>query len=134
MDSRDALLADFDHEIAVTRRLIERIPGDSLAWKPHHRSFSLGELATHLAKLPRWGAQILEHPSHDLLSGTGVTVSLASVGEILHAMRPQVLFGDTTEEPAHELAGDGSARRGRTPHGVLHDLLDERESRGGDLA
>ena len=73
MDSRDALLADFDHEIAVTRRLIERIPGDSLAWKPHHRSFSLGELATHLAKLPRWGAQILEHPSHDLLSGTGVS-------------------------------------------------------------
>jgi uncharacterized damage-inducible protein DinB len=78
------LLADFDHEMAVTRRLIERMPPASLAWKPHERSFSLGELGTHLSKLPRWGFQILEQPSHDLESGKGVSASFSSVDEILH--------------------------------------------------
>jgi uncharacterized damage-inducible protein DinB len=83
VDHRDTLLADFDHELAVTRRLIERIPRASLAWKPHDKSFSLGELATHLSKLPRWGAQILELASHDLMSGTNQATSLGTLDEIL---------------------------------------------------
>jgi uncharacterized damage-inducible protein DinB len=53
----DALLPEFDTEMAKTRRLLERIPGDRLAWKPHGKSRSLGELATHLAELARWGTR-----------------------------------------------------------------------------
>ena len=87
MDSRDTLLADFDHEIAVTRRVVERIPRTGLSWKPHDKSFSLGELATHLTRLARWGAQILEQPSHDLLTGKGPVPSLGSIEEILQKHR-----------------------------------------------
>ena len=34
---KDGLLAEFDHEIGTTRRLLERLPDDrdKLAWKPH---------------------------------------------------------------------------------------------------
>jgi uncharacterized damage-inducible protein DinB len=59
VDTRETLLADLDHEMAVTRRLLSRVPDDSLAWRPHEKSFSLGGLAAHLAALPHWGAQIL---------------------------------------------------------------------------
>jgi uncharacterized damage-inducible protein DinB len=52
-------LKEFDAEMASTRRLLERVPADRLDWKPHGKSRSLGELATHVAELPRWGVRFL---------------------------------------------------------------------------
>jgi len=64
----ESLLPDFDSEMAATRRLLERVPEDAMAWRPHPRSYSLGELAGHLAVIPRWGRSILNHDFHDLAS------------------------------------------------------------------
>ena len=72
---RDWLLPDFDHEMAVTRRVLERVPGGALDWRPHELSFDLGGLANHLAEIPRWGRAILEHDSYDLLESRGRQVS-----------------------------------------------------------
>lgn len=47
-------LGELEHELAVTRRLLERVPGDKLDWKPHEKSFSLGQLAQHVAQLSFW--------------------------------------------------------------------------------
>lgn len=63
---RPVLLAEFDHEMAVTRRLLQRCPPD-FAWTPHPRSYSLGGLATHLARLPRWGERILTNDGYDMV-------------------------------------------------------------------
>ena len=62
---KDGLLAEFDHEVATTRRLLDRLPDDleRLAWKPHGKSMSLGGLATHISNLPVWGATILNASS-----------------------------------------------------------------------
>jgi len=46
------LLPEIDHEITVTRKLLERVPDDKLTWKPHDRSMTLGRLASHVAELP----------------------------------------------------------------------------------
>ena len=62
----ESLLAEFDHEMAVTRRVLDRVPDNAFGWKPHDKSYSLGELASHLAQLPHWGTQILERESYDL--------------------------------------------------------------------
>src|SRR5689334_12349303 len=66
MTIKDGLLADYDHEIGTTRRLLERVPDDRLSWKPHPKSMSLGELAAHLASLPQWGGVILNGDGFDL--------------------------------------------------------------------
>jgi uncharacterized damage-inducible protein DinB len=66
MALKDALLADFDHEMGTTRRLLERLPDDRLSWKPHAKSMSLGGLAAHLCSIPQWGATILNEPFFDL--------------------------------------------------------------------
>lgn len=50
----DAYLAEFDHEAATTRRLLERVPADQLGWKPHEKSMTLGQLANHLSQMPGW--------------------------------------------------------------------------------
>jgi uncharacterized damage-inducible protein DinB len=64
----DHLLPEFDHEMATTRRLLERVPDDRLAWKPHAKSFSLGQLAQHVANIPTWGYMTLAQPEIDLLT------------------------------------------------------------------
>ena len=66
MAIKDALLADYDHEMGTTRRLLERLPDDKLAWKPHDKSMSLGGLATHLGHIPQWAGTILNEPFFDL--------------------------------------------------------------------
>src|SRR5262245_34301785 len=48
----DSLLSEIRQEAAITRRVLERVPGDKLAWKPHPKSMSLGQLALHIASIP----------------------------------------------------------------------------------
>jgi len=66
MGVKEALLAEYDHEMGTTRKLLERLPDDKLTWKPHDKSMSLGGLATHLGNLPNWTDRILNETSFDL--------------------------------------------------------------------
>jgi uncharacterized damage-inducible protein DinB len=52
MSLAEALLMEFDQEAQTTKRVLERVPDDKLAWKPHPKSFSLGQLALHIAGGP----------------------------------------------------------------------------------
>src|SRR5262245_4250778 len=66
MAFKEALLAEFDHEIGSTRRLLERVPDASLGWKPHEKSYSLGDLSGHIANLLTWMNRILDSADLDL--------------------------------------------------------------------
>ena len=48
----DSILMEMDQEAQTTKRVLERIPEDKLAWIPHPKSFSLGQLALHIASVP----------------------------------------------------------------------------------
>jgi uncharacterized damage-inducible protein DinB len=45
---------DLDREIAVTRKVLERLPEEKFSWKPHEKSMSLGNLSMHVANLLQW--------------------------------------------------------------------------------
>jgi uncharacterized damage-inducible protein DinB len=62
----DALLPEFDHEMAVTRKVLERVPDGQFDWKPHQKSMSLGQLAQHLATIPTWGKVAMSQDSFDM--------------------------------------------------------------------
>lgn len=49
------LFPDLESELATTRRMLERVPNGNNDWRPHAKSRTLGELATHLAQLPGFG-------------------------------------------------------------------------------
>jgi uncharacterized damage-inducible protein DinB len=66
-----SLLPEFDQEMASTRRLLERVPGDKADWKPHPKSFSLGHLAQLVSWMPGWIGQTLTHDFLDLAAGGG---------------------------------------------------------------
>lgn len=61
-----SLLPEFDHEMANTRKTLERVPDEKFDWKPHDKSFPMGALATHLANLPSWGSLTVSSDSFDM--------------------------------------------------------------------
>jgi uncharacterized damage-inducible protein DinB len=52
MKLADSIVAELDNEAQTTKRLLERLPDEKLSWKPHAKSFSLGQLALHIAAVP----------------------------------------------------------------------------------
>lgn len=60
------ILPEFDHEMANTRKTLERVPDDKFSWKPHEKSTSLGGLATHLGNIPSWTAMTFDRDELDI--------------------------------------------------------------------
>jgi len=71
MSIGETFLPEFDQEMATTRRLLERVPGEKAQWKPHPKSFALGHLAQLVARMPGWLPNILKETALDLSKATG---------------------------------------------------------------
>jgi uncharacterized damage-inducible protein DinB len=66
MKLSEMLLPEFDHEMANTRKTLERVPDGKFDWKPHEKSMPLGRLAAHLAEIPGWAIETINRDSLDL--------------------------------------------------------------------
>jgi len=86
----DALLPEFDHEMAVTRKVIERVDDAQFGWKPHEKSMSLGRLATHVAEIPQWGQTILTQPEFNMVDGEHKPTAAATTSAVLELFDGQV--------------------------------------------
>lgn len=63
---RQLIIGDAIYELATTRRILERLPDEHMAWRPHDKSMTLGGLATHLINLLNWQMAIFQHTEFDL--------------------------------------------------------------------
>jgi uncharacterized damage-inducible protein DinB len=66
MSISETFLPEFDEEMVITRRLLERVPSDKGPWKPHEKSFSLGHLAQLVSWMPGWITQAMRETRLDL--------------------------------------------------------------------
>jgi uncharacterized damage-inducible protein DinB len=66
MSVSQSLLPEFDHEMANTRKVLERIPQDKLGWKAHEKSNTIGWVGMHLADIPNWATMTLTQDSVDI--------------------------------------------------------------------
>lgn len=71
MTIADTLLPELDHEMASTRRLLERVPTDKGQWKPHPKSFPLGHLAQLVSWMPGWISNTLRETKLDIGAAPG---------------------------------------------------------------
>src|SRR5215471_11196830 len=62
----DLFLPELDHEMAMTRKTLERVPDDKYSYKPHEKSMEMGQLALHIAMMPAWGADTLQSDNFDV--------------------------------------------------------------------
>lgn len=53
------LIKEMEQEAVTTRKMLSRIPDDKYDWKPHEKSMSVRQLATHIAELPGWVSMVL---------------------------------------------------------------------------
>ncbi|HXE60667.1 MAG TPA: DinB family protein [Gemmatimonadaceae bacterium] len=74
MSIAEEFLAEFDGEMPSTRKLLERVPDDRGAWKPHPKSFPLGHLAQLVAGMPGWLVSMLQSDTLDLARGAGYSL------------------------------------------------------------
>lgn len=77
----DHLLPEYEREMALTRRLLERLPPAAFKWSPHPRSKSLAALASHIAELAAWQDVILR-PAYDV-AGASEAPPCSSPAEVL---------------------------------------------------
>jgi uncharacterized damage-inducible protein DinB len=82
MNPIDPILMELSHEMATTRRLLERVPDPHLAWQPHSKSMTMARLSTHIAEIPGWVAGILDKDGFEV-GGDYTPQSAASAKEIL---------------------------------------------------
>jgi uncharacterized damage-inducible protein DinB len=61
-----SLLPEFDHEMANTRKTLERVPEGIPDFTPHPRSMTLARLAGHIADIPQWAILGLERREFDM--------------------------------------------------------------------
>jgi uncharacterized damage-inducible protein DinB len=81
----DSLLNELYQEAAITRRVLERVPGDKLEWRPHPKSMSLGQLAMHVASIPGNLSGLVQADEFDASQANFTPPSPDSVEEILTA-------------------------------------------------
>ena len=92
----DGLLAELEQEAQTTRRVLDRVPQAHLAWRPHSKSMSLGQLALHVATVPGLVAELaaqdaVPEPSKFIHPEATTTAQLApalaaSVANAKHAL------------------------------------------------
>ena len=70
MTIAELLQPEFDQEMTSTRRVLERVPEDKFAWKPHAKSFSMGDLASHIVNMLLWTVDTMDKTEFDLDSVT----------------------------------------------------------------
>jgi uncharacterized damage-inducible protein DinB len=61
------ILAELDHELASTRRILERVPYDQANYKPHPKSMSLWQLASHVVNLLAFNTLFVTADGRDFL-------------------------------------------------------------------
>lgn len=90
MTMSQALLPEFDNEMKLTRKSLERVPDDKFDFKPHAKSMAMGRLAGHLAELVAFGAGIITTEGMNFDKGEYKPLAAANGAEVLAAFDKNV--------------------------------------------
>jgi len=90
----EPIVGEFREEVGITRRILERVPGDKLDWRPHAKSMTLGQLAWHIATGPGDLARILQQDGFDVTQGSFVPPQPKSKEEIMAAYEESARSGE----------------------------------------
>ena len=60
MSLAQTLIMELEEQAPLTRKFLERLPEDKLAWKPHEKSMTAGQLALHIAQVPGGIARLVQ--------------------------------------------------------------------------
>lgn len=82
----EPMMSEVQQEAVITRRVLERVPGDKLSWKPHPKSMSLGQLALHIATIPGTLSRLAQLDEFDVSAANPDPAAPNNAAEILTAL------------------------------------------------
>lgn len=114
------LQKEMEQESITTRKMLQRVPADKFDWKPHEKSMSLKQLATHVAELPTWVSLTLNTSELDFATSPYEEKPLKDEKGLLDLFEKSLEEGrtelaKTTEE---DLLPDWTLRNGETIYNV----------------
>jgi uncharacterized damage-inducible protein DinB len=83
----DPMLNELREEAATTKKVLQRVPADKLGRKPHRKSMSLGQLASHIASVPGALAKISQLDEFDVVQANFDPPAPKNVEEIHAALQ-----------------------------------------------
>jgi uncharacterized damage-inducible protein DinB len=86
----DSLLAELAHETQTARKHLERLPDEHFDWRPHTKSFTAGQLASHMVDCIRWTESIFGADELDMNPSAYRPVGASSVAALLETFDAEV--------------------------------------------
>lgn len=65
MAIKDGMIMEYKYEMANTRKMLERVPFEQAAYKPHEKSRAMANEAMHIANVIAWIPRIVNTPEFD---------------------------------------------------------------------
>lgn len=114
MSTIQIFLKELNHESETTRKMLSRIPDDKYDWKPHPKSMSIRQLATHLAELPTWITMTLNTTELDFATSPYNPKPINNTKELMEYFEESYKDGKSHLENAKEeqLAESWTLRNG----------------------
>lgn len=79
----EPLLNELLFEANSTRKMLELVPEDKFSWKPHEKSMTMGQLASHLAEMPHYAYVTVEQDVLDFATSDYKPKAAATNAELL---------------------------------------------------
>ncbi|MBX3729618.1 MAG: DinB family protein [Candidatus Sumerlaeia bacterium] len=83
MSIAQGMVQELQHEARGTRAHFERLPDDRWDYKPHPKSMSLGELASHMVDALSWAGSIVQVDTFELQMDSWVSFKASNRAELL---------------------------------------------------
>ncbi|MVM40530.1 DinB family protein [Spirosoma sp. HMF3257] len=95
-------LTEMEQEAKTTRKMLERIPDDKYDWKPHEKSMTVRQLATHIANLPTWVTMALTTDGLDFAANPYQEDVINNTAELMNYLETCLTDGRSQLVPENE--------------------------------
>ncbi|MEO5594474.1 MAG: DinB family protein [Chitinophagaceae bacterium] len=113
-------LKEMDQEARTTRKMLSRVPNDKYDWKPHEKSMTVRQLATHIAELPAWISMALVTTELDFATSPYKQVTVTNTNDLLAYFEKSLTDGRASLSAAsdEDLLPNWTLRNGKEIYSV----------------
>jgi uncharacterized damage-inducible protein DinB len=93
---------ELERESLTTRKMLERVPSEKFDWKPHEKSMTLKQLATHVAEIPTWLNMVLTTSELDFGNNSYQPADVTDTAELVSFFERSLAEGKTALANAND--------------------------------
>lgn len=110
----------FEQEALTTRKMLSRVPNDKYDWKPHQKSMTIKQLATHIGELPGWIKMTLTTDGLDFAQNPYKPEDINNTTELMEYFEKNIEEGRAYLQESYEadLENNWTLRNGETVYSV----------------